>query len=102
MTTIHIGAEIKKIMKLRKKSQQELAELLKLSRQSISSLLDNADMNTEYLMKISVFLNYDFFMLYSQSLTNTEKPPIDLELIPTLENELAIFLEKIRKILSRK
>lgn len=102
MKTIHIGKEVKKVMKLRKKSQTEIAEELKLSRQAVSSLLDNADMNTEYLMRISVFLNYDFFMLYSQSLPSTDKPPIDLQLIPTLENELAIFLEKIRTILARK
>jgi transcriptional regulator with XRE-family HTH domain len=98
----HIGEEIKKVMKLRKKSQTEIAEELGLSRQAVSNLLDNADMNTEYLMRISVFLHYDFFMLYSQSLPNTDKPPIALEQIPTIENELTLFIEKIRTILARK
>lgn len=73
---IHIGKEVKKVMWDKKYSATNLAKALGLHLGSISRIYAYKSMQTEMLKKICIYLEHDFFALYTIDL-NFKKEVID-------------------------
>lgn len=61
---VHIGEEIKKILRQRKISIKNFADAIHYSRQNVYHLFGRQAIESDTLAKISVILNYDFMSLY--------------------------------------
>ncbi|MBI4946963.1 MAG: helix-turn-helix domain-containing protein [Bacteroidetes bacterium] len=66
----NIGAEIGRVMKERNLSKTEFARLLGYYSSSITRILENEEINTGLLMRISKALKYNFFKHYVDELKN--------------------------------
>ncbi len=60
-TEVHIGKEIRKIMKQRRITVVELAAILNLHRQSVYDMLRRDNIDVKRLVHISQILQYDFY-----------------------------------------
>ena len=65
---LHIGDAIKQIVKLQGRSPSWLAKQLGCERANIYDIYIRPYIDTFLLRKISIALNYDFFLLYSSKL----------------------------------
>ena len=65
---LEIGTLIRQKLKERKRTIVWLAENLSCSRTNVYKIFDKRSIDTDYLLRISDILEYDFFELYSQEL----------------------------------
>lgn len=65
MKNIHIGDEIRKKVYERGMTITEFAKRIHRSREAVYSIFERPSINTDLLKTISLVLEYDFFMLYS-------------------------------------
>jgi transcriptional regulator with XRE-family HTH domain len=63
-TEVHIGKEIRKVMKQRRITVVELAATLNLHRQSVYDMLRRDNIDVKRLVHISQILQYDFYNKY--------------------------------------
>ena len=63
-TEVHIGKEIRKVMKQRRITVVELAAILNLHRQSVYDMLRRDNIDVKRLVHISQILQYDFYNKY--------------------------------------
>ena len=66
---IHIGNIIERIIMLRKVKKNKLAEILHCSDDTITAICVNQDIEAEVLVKISLFVGYNFFKHYQNDVT---------------------------------
>lgn len=64
---IHIGAEIRRVLRERGIPLKQFAELLCCERNSLYYLFSQSSIDVRRLMQISEILQYDFFSLYTAS-----------------------------------
>jgi transcriptional regulator with XRE-family HTH domain len=67
--SIHIGQSIKQKVKELRLKQEEFGKMINTTKQNVTNIFSNPDINTDRLFKVSVALKYDFFRLFS-----TEEP----------------------------
>ncbi|MFM6935896.1 MAG: helix-turn-helix domain-containing protein [Flavobacteriales bacterium] len=67
MDEIHIGNEIKKVLDKSDVSVSEFAKRINKSRGNVYSILSRKSIDTDLLQSISQVLNFDFFLLFSQT-----------------------------------
>jgi transcriptional regulator with XRE-family HTH domain len=67
--SIHIGQAIKQKVKELRLKQEEFGKMINTTKQNVTNIFGNPDINTDRLLKVSVALKYDFFRLFS-----TEEP----------------------------
>ncbi|MBO7125448.1 MAG: helix-turn-helix transcriptional regulator [Bacteroidales bacterium] len=60
-TEVHIGKEIRKVMKQRRVTVVEVATMLNLHRQSVYDMLSRDNIDVKRLALISDLLDYDFY-----------------------------------------
>ena len=72
MKAIHIGNEIKNLLKAQKRSVNWLAEEICCDNSNLSKQLKTPHLHTVLLYKISEAIGKDLFTLYSQSLYEDE------------------------------
>ncbi|MBR5434812.1 MAG: helix-turn-helix transcriptional regulator [Bacteroidales bacterium] len=60
-TEVHIGKEIRKVMKQRRITVVEVAAMLNLHRQSVYDMLSRDNIDVKRLALISELLDYDFY-----------------------------------------
>ncbi len=83
---IHIGNEIKKVVKEKKLRNIDLAKKWDKSRQSVSDLFKRETIDVNTLLTISQILSYNFFELYTEQLPfykrmeNLKNEPIEATL----------------------
>ncbi len=65
---LEIGLLIRQKLKERKRTIVWLAENLSCSRTNVYKIFDKRSIDTDYLLRISDILDYDFFKLYSEEL----------------------------------
>ena len=65
---IEIGLLIRQKLKERKKTIVWLAAKLSCSRTNVYKIFNKRSIDTNYLLRISDILNFDFFELYSEEL----------------------------------
>lgn len=65
---LEIGTLIRQKLKERKRTIVWLAENLSCSRTNVYKIFDKRSIDTDYLLRISDILDYDFFQLYSDEL----------------------------------
>lgn len=65
---LEIGTLIRQKLKERKRTIVWLAENLSCSRTNVYKIFDKRSIDTDYLLRISDILDYDFFELYSKEL----------------------------------
>lgn len=65
---LEIGLLIRQKLKERKRTIVWLAENLSCSRTNVYKIFDKRSIDTDYLLRISDILDYDFFKLYSDEL----------------------------------
>lgn len=65
---LEIGLLIRQKLKERKRTIVWLAANLSCSRTNVYKIFDKRSIDTDYLLKISDLLGYDFFKLYSEEL----------------------------------
>lgn len=65
---LEIGLLIRQKLKERKRTIVWLAEKLSCSRTNVYKIFDKRSIDTDYLIRISDILDYDFFALYSEEL----------------------------------
>ncbi len=65
---LEIGILIRQKLKERKRTIVWLAEKLSCSRTNVYKIFDKRSIDTDYLLRISDILDYDFFKLYSDEL----------------------------------
>lgn len=65
---LHIGEEIKRIVKEQGRQTQWLADKLNCDRNNIYDIYKRRYIDTGVLLRISNALDYDFFALYSQQI----------------------------------
>ncbi|MBO7055563.1 MAG: XRE family transcriptional regulator [Bacteroidales bacterium] len=70
---IHIGKEIKRIVKEQGRQTQWLAEKLNYDRNNIYDIYKRRYIDTGVLLRLSNALEYDFFALYSQQINKHAK-----------------------------
>lgn len=68
---LHIGKEIKKVLKQTGKKALWLAREMNTSDRNLYDLLKREEISTGQLAQISKILNYDFFALYQSELVPT-------------------------------
>lgn len=64
---IHIGREIRSFMESRHYSATWLAERLCCDRTNVYKMFARTSLDSDTLLKISVFLRHDFFKIYSRA-----------------------------------
>ncbi len=93
MGELHIGKEIKRVLDESDLSVTDFAKKINKSRGNVYSILTRSSIDTELLAVISSVLNYDFFLLFSQTFEQVNERVEALEkenkLVRTL-NELLI------------
>ncbi|MFM6946840.1 MAG: hypothetical protein ACKOWW_06855 [Flavobacteriales bacterium] len=93
MGELHIGQEIKRVLDASDLSVTDFAKKINKSRGNVYSILTRSSIDTELLAVISSVLNYDFFLLFSQTFEQVNERVEALEkenkLVRTL-NELLI------------
>lgn len=62
---MHIGNEIRKVLKDREMTVVELASRLSCTRVNVYKIFEKHSIDTELLLRISIALEYDFFSLYN-------------------------------------
>lgn len=67
MEEIHIGNEIKKVLDASDVSVSDFAKRINKSRGNVYSILSRKSIDTDLLHSISQVLNYDFFLLFSET-----------------------------------
>ena len=67
MQEIHIGNEIKKVLDASDVSVSEFAKRINKSRGNVYSILSRKSIDTDLLRNISQVLNFDFFLLFSET-----------------------------------
>ena len=67
MQEIHIGNEIKKVLDASDVSVSEFAKRINKSRGNVYSILSRKSIDTDLLQSISHVLNFDFFLLFSET-----------------------------------
>ncbi len=67
MEEIHIGNEIKKVLETSDVSVSEFAKRINKSRGNVYSILSRKSIDTDLLHSISRVLNFDFFLLFSET-----------------------------------
>lgn len=108
----HIGSKIKEVVKERQYSVGNLATTLGLHIGSISRIYAYKSIQTDQLKKISIYLKYDFFALYSTEL-DIKKVVVDTtsateKLLFKSEEEVAalkkeiVYLKEINELLRKK
>lgn len=70
---IKIGELIKKQLHTQGKTVVWLAQQLSCSRNNVYKIFHSHSIATQDLLRISKILNYDFFTLYSQELSQSKK-----------------------------
>jgi hypothetical protein len=65
---LEIGLLIRQKLKERRRTIVWLAEKLSCSRTNVYKIFDKRSIDTDYLLRISDILDYDFFELYSEEL----------------------------------
>lgn len=63
--SIHIGQAIKQKVKELRLKQEEFGKMINTTKQNVTNIFGNPDINTDRLFKVSVALKYDFFRLFS-------------------------------------
>lgn len=74
---LEIGLLIRQKLKERKRTIVWLAEKLSCSRTNVYKIFDKRSIDTDYLIRISDILDYDFFALYSEELKKRKRGIID-------------------------
>lgn len=69
---LHIGKEIKRIVKEQGRQTQWLADKLNYDRNNIYDIYKRRYIDTDVLLRISNVLEYDFFALYSQQIKSAK------------------------------
>lgn len=77
---LEIGTLIRQKLKERKRTIVWLAENLSCSRTNVYKIFDKRSIDTDYLLRISDILDYDFFELYSKELTKRKDNGVDKDL----------------------
>lgn len=67
---IHIGNHIQQRLQHDGRTIKWFSEQLKCDRRNVYNIFRKSSLNTEQLYRICEILHYDFFVLYSQQLTN--------------------------------
>lgn len=67
MEEIHIGNEIKKVLETSDVTVSEFAKRINKSRGNVYSILSRKSIDTDLLRTISQVLNFDFFLLFSET-----------------------------------
>lgn len=94
MEDLHIGERIKERAKELRMGATELGKLINTSKQNIYGIYKRRSIDTGLLKKISEALEYDFFILYTQTTTqageNTETATVAMlyEDIQVMRNEI--------------
>ena len=70
---LEIGLLIRQKLKERKRTIVWLAEKLSCSRTNVYKIFDKRSIDTDYLVRISDILDYDFFALYSEELKKRKR-----------------------------
>lgn len=70
---LHIGEEIKRVLKEKGKKSKWLAEQIHTSPRNLYDLLTRDEISTSQLAEISRELEYDFFALYQRDFPNFNK-----------------------------
>ncbi len=91
MNKIHIGEEIKKVLNASDLSVTDFAKKINKSRGNIYSIFSRTAIETDLLVIISEVLDFDFFLLYSNSIEELQSKIIDLE----NQNQLLSQLNKL-------
>lgn len=66
---IHIGAEIRKKLKSKKRSVVWFSSMLPCTRTNVYKLFKKTNVDTQTLYRVSQVLEFDFFKEYSKELT---------------------------------
>lgn len=69
---LHIGKEIKRIVKEQGRQTQWFADKLNCNRNNIYDIYKRPYIDTDVLLRISNALDYDFFALYSQQIKSAK------------------------------
>ncbi|MBQ6064866.1 MAG: helix-turn-helix transcriptional regulator [Prevotella sp.] len=77
---LEIGDLIRQKLKERKRTIVWLAENLSCSRTNVYKIFDKRSIDTDYLLRISDILDYDFFELYSKELKKRKDNGVDKDL----------------------
>lgn len=72
---LHIGKQIKAKMDERHRSVVWLARHLSCSRANVYKIFGKYTLDTGLLVRISILLDFDFFMLYSEEFRQNRQPP---------------------------
>lgn len=75
---LEIGLLIRQKLKERKRTIVWLAENLSCSRTNVYKIFDKRSIDTDYLLRISDLLDYDFFALYSEELKKRKRGVTDM------------------------
>lgn len=101
---IHIGKEIKKRLDQLNMKSADLAKLINTSRQNMRTIYSRKSMDTEQLLIISKALDYNFFALFSDKLSNQASNHLvsDVENPYTMsKNKVEEFENALQEILKR-
>jgi DNA-binding Xre family transcriptional regulator len=75
---LHIGKLIAEVLDERGMTKAEFGRRIQTSRQNVNSLLRKKSLDTDYLLRICITLDFDFFAAYSASVNGgnpAEVPP---------------------------
>ena len=89
MSDVHIGSIIKNVVNERKASLTGMAEVLDIHYGSISRVYNNPSIQISQLEKLSKYLQYDFFAVYSANL-NLKTLPISHSEVKKSESEILL------------
>lgn len=67
---MHIGKEIRRKLEERHRTVVWFAEKLSYTRANIYKIFDKSSIDTEFLLRVSEVLDFDFFALYSEAVRN--------------------------------
>ena len=90
MEPIHMGKEVKKVMKSRGLSNRAIAKLVGLKHSSINYTIAQTHVKTELLLRLGEVLQYNFFELYVPQRQEREQRIAELEeQVADLQKQLA-------------
>ena len=78
---VHIGEVIQKVAKERNVCMRDLADAVGCSPKNIYKIFKKQNVNTEVLLRLSIFLKYDFFAEFSKSIHFGEFAKMDTEIL---------------------
>lgn len=98
--SIHIGQAIRQKVKELRLKQEEFGKMINTTKQNVTNIFGNSDINTDRLFKVSVALKYDFFRLFSneeplKGMSNSEVEALQTE-VKSLQQSVQQKDDKIK------